>query len=139
MKEEKIKEIVYSNYNDGFHCAEAIVNTIKEVFPEKSEIACNTVSGFCGGIGGCKKDICGALSGGIVALGFIYGRQKGDTDISKLVLLSAELRQLFIVEFKTTICANVIRNIENLTEINGCKDVTAKTTWILYNMIKNIN
>ena len=78
MKEEKIKEIVYRNYNDGFHCAEAIANTIKELFPKKSDISCNAASGFCGGIGGCKQDVCGALSGGIVALGFIYGRQKGE-------------------------------------------------------------
>ena len=139
MKEEKIKEIVYSNYNDGFHCAEAIANTIKELFPKKSDISCNAASGFCGGIGGCKQDVCGALSGGIVALGFIYGRQKGEINISKLVSLSAEFRQLFINEYKTTVCMDVIKNLENMTEYNGCKDLTAKTTWILYNLIKNNN
>jgi len=139
MKEEKIKELIYRNYDDGFHCAEAIVNTINELFPEKSNIHCNAASGFCGGIGGCKQDACGALTGGIVALGFIYGRQKGNTDISKLVSLSAELRQLFIAEFKTTICMDIIENLENMIEYNGCKDLTAKISWTLYNLIKNNN
>lgn len=136
MKEEKIKEIVYRNYNDGFHCAEAIANTIKELFPKKSDISCNAASGFCGGIGGCKQDVCGALSGGIVALGFIYGRQKGEINISKLVSISAEFRQSFITKYKTTVCMDVIKNLENMTEYNGCRDLTAKTTWILYNLIK---
>ena len=137
MKEEKIKEIVYRNYNDGFHCAEAIANTIKVLFPEKSDISCNAASGFCGGIGGCKQDVCGALSGGIVTLGFIYGRVKGGIDISKLTSLSTELRQLFIDEFKSTVCMNVIKNLEDMPEYESCKDLTAKITWELYNLIKN--
>jgi len=139
MKEEKIKELIYRNYDNGFHCAEAIVNTINELFPGKSNIQCNAASGFCGGIGGCKQDVCGALTGGVVALGFIYGRQKGSTDISKLVSLSAELRQLFITEFKTTVCMDIIENLENMIEYNDCKDLTAKASWILYNLIKNNN
>jgi C_GCAxxG_C_C family probable redox protein len=137
MKEEIIKEMVYRNYDEGFHCAESIANTINELFPGNSEFSCNSASGFCGGIGGCKKDVCGALSGGIIALGLIYGRQEGGTDISKLVFLSAELRKLFIENFKTTICENVIDNLNNMSEYNDCKDLTAKTTWLLYNLIKN--
>ncbi len=136
MTEEKINEIVYRNYNDGFHCAESIVNTINELLPGKSFDFCKAASGFCGGIGGCKQDVCGALSGGIIVLGSIYGRQKEGNDISKLVSLSAELRQLFIEEFKTTVCKDVIVNLENMEGYNGCKDLTAKTTWNLYNLIK---
>jgi C_GCAxxG_C_C family probable redox protein len=137
MKEENIKKMVYRNYNEGFHCAESIANTINELFPEKSDISCNAASGFCGGIGGCKQDICGALSGGIISLGLIYGRQKGGTDISKLISLSAELRQLFIEKFKTTVCKDVIENLKDMQDYNDCKDLTAKTTWMLYNLIKN--
>ena len=139
MTEEKIKEIVYGNYNDGFHCAESIANTINELFPEKSDALCKATSGFCGGIGECKQDVCGALSGGIIALGSIYGRQKGGQDISKLVSLSSELRQLFIKEFKTTVCKDVIVNLEQMEAYESCKDLTAKTTWFLYNLIKNNN
>ena len=139
MKEEKIREIVYRNYTNGFHCAESIANTINEIFPGENANICKLTSGFCGGIGECKQDVCGALSGGIIALGSIYGRQEGGQDISKLVSLSSELRQLFIEEFKTTVCKDVIVNLENMEGYNGCKDLTAKTTWLLYNLIKNNN
>jgi len=136
MTEAEIKEIVYKNYSIGFHCAESIANTIHEVFPEKSTKLCMATSGFCGGIGGCKEDVCGALSGGIIALGSIYGRQKGSCDNSELVKLSKTFRQLFIDEFKTTVCKTVIANMRNMAGYDGCKDVTAKMSWILYNLIK---
>ncbi len=136
MTEAEIKEIVYKNYSNGFHCAESIANTIQEIFPEKSTKLCMAASGFCGGIGGCKEDVCGALSGGIIALGSIYGRHNGSCDNSKLVTLSKTFRQSFIDEFTTTVCKKVIANMETMAAYDGCKDVTAKMSWILYNLIK---
>lgn len=137
MEENQIKEIVYKHYNNGFHCAEAIVFTIYDVFPGKMDHGCRAASGFCGGIGGCHQDVCGALTGGIIALGKIHGRNTGDKDISKLKFLSAELRRLFIETFNTTVCKDVIEYLKDKPEFTCCKDVTAKTTWLLYNLIKN--
>jgi len=136
MDEQKIKEIVSKHYNNGFHCAETIVNTINELFPHNQESSCKVASGFCGGIGKCKQDICGALSGGIIALGSIYGREKGGEEINKLILLSTELRQSFLDEFKSTVCKHVIENIEGRKEYSSCQDVTARTAFLLYDLIK---
>ena len=136
MEEQKIKEHVYKNYSSGFHCAESIANTIHELFPERSDTVSKVASGFCGGIGKCREDVCGALSGGVIALGSIYGREKGGDDISELVFLSAELRRLFIEEFKSTVCKKVIENIENRPEYDDCKDVTTKTARLLYDLVK---
>ena len=36
-------------------------------------------------------------------------------------------------------CEDVIKNLDNMIEYDGCKDLTAKTTWILCNLIKNNN
>ncbi len=137
MEKEKIKEIVYGNYAKGFHCAEAIVNTIHELFPDCSEYGCKTASGFCGGIGKCKQDICGALSGGVIALGAMFGRNEGDRDISKLVFLSAKFRRSFAEEFSSTVCKDVVENIANRPEYEACKDVTVKASLWLYDLIKD--
>lgn len=136
MNKGQIKEVVLKNYHKGFHCAESIANTIGELFPDNSNLDCKVSSGFCGGIGRCRLDVCGALSGGIIVLGSIYGRDKGEGDISKLVDFSARLRQLFVDEFKTTVCRDVIENLENMPEYDNCKDLTAQTAWLLYNLIK---
>ncbi|MGD1046924.1 MAG: C-GCAxxG-C-C family protein [Bacteroidota bacterium] len=137
MEEQKIKDTVAHYYRNGFHCAEAIVNSIQELVPTGNKSSCKVASGFCGGIGKCKQDICGALSGGIIVLGSFYGREKGGEDINKLVFLAAELRRLFLDEFKSTVCKNVIENIENREEYKNCQDVTAKTTVLLYHLICN--
>jgi len=137
MEEQKIKEIVYNQYKNGFHCAESIMNTIQELFPMSNNSSCKIASGFCGGIGKCHQDVCGALAGGVMALGSIYGREKGGDDINKLVFLSTELRQEFLIEFKSTVCKTIIENIENRKEYKNCQDVTAKTAVLLYNLIIN--
>lgn len=136
MEEQKIKEIVYKYYRKGFHCAEAIVCSLQEIFVTKNKPSCKVASGFCGGIGKCKQDVCGALSGGIISLGTIYGREKGGDDINKLVYLAAELRQSFLNEFKSTVCKDVIDNINNRDDYNNCQDVTAKTAILLRNLIE---
>jgi len=135
MNETRIKEIVHRNFNEGFHCAESIANTMAELFPNQTENVCKMTSGFCGGIGKCKEDICGALSGSIIVLGSMYGREKGGEDISKLVSLSAELRNQFINEFDSTVCKEAIKNIEGRAEYGGCNDLTAKAAWMLHNLI----
>jgi C_GCAxxG_C_C family probable redox protein len=136
MEEQKIKEIVYNYYKKGFHCAEAIMNTIQELYPMSNYSSCKVASGFCGGIGKSHQDVCGALAGGVIALGAIYGRKKGGEDINKLVFLSAELRQEFLNEFKSTVCKVVIENIKDRKEYECCRDVTAKIALLLYDLIK---
>jgi C_GCAxxG_C_C family probable redox protein len=137
MEKQKITEMVYNNYEKKFHCAEAIVNTFRELYPHESAPTCKVASGFCGGIGECGQDICGALSGGIIALGSIYGRDTGGEDISQLVALSDALRQLFIKEFTSTVCKNVKENISSRIEYEGCRDVTVKTATLLNNLLMN--
>ncbi len=68
---EKAKE----NYLNGFACAESILHAIKEEnlideFPEEV-LKCTT--GFGSGIGG-SGNICGAITGSVIAIGLKYGR-----------------------------------------------------------------
>jgi C_GCAxxG_C_C family probable redox protein len=136
MSEEDIKNIVYKYYGQGFHCAESIAQTVRELLPEQSGPVDKVASGFCGGIGRCREDVCGALSGGVIGLGSIYGRERGGENIDKLVALSAELRRRFIGEFGTTVCRDVIENSKKIPGINDCKDVTARTAWLLYRLVE---
>ncbi len=136
MEKEKVRQIVYGNYEKGFHCAEAIVRSVLDTFQPNGGNPISPASGFCGGIGECKQDVCGALSGGIIALGFLYGRETGGDDISKLKLLSFELRRLFIERFGSTVCRDVVEKISHTPGYNGCRDVTAETASILLTLIE---
>jgi C_GCAxxG_C_C family probable redox protein len=89
-------------YRSGkYHCAEAVLETVRRKFsPDLPESIVGTVSGFGGGSSsGC---ICGAVSGGTVALGLVLGDKKETTHLTK------ELHTWFKEKYGLT-CCKVIR------------------------------
>lgn len=93
-------------YRDGdFYCSEAVVKTIKDAFGlgyDDTVIA--LASGFPVGIGrsGC---ICGAVTGGVMALGMVFGRtQPKDERVNKALVLSKELHDQFRSNHKSLCC-----------------------------------
>ena len=93
----KIRETAEAYYrNKQFYCSEAIVKTINDMFglgyPDSIIAA---ASGFPIGIGGAGCT-CGAISGGVIALGMAFGRTKpGDEKVKRCMELSRELHDLF--------------------------------------------
>lgn len=86
-------------YRSGkYHCAEAVMESIRRKFSaETPETVVATVAGFGGGSGsGC---ICGAVSGGTVALGLVLGDKK------KTAHLTRELHAWFKGKYGVTCCA----------------------------------
>jgi C_GCAxxG_C_C family probable redox protein len=92
-------------YRSGkFHCAEAVVEAIRTHFsPETPEAVVHSVSGFGGGSGsGC---ICGAVSGGTVALGIVLGSDK-----KRISHLTRELHVWFKGKYDFTCCKIIRQN-----------------------------
>lgn len=89
-------------YRSGtYHCAEAVMETVRRHYvPHLPESIISTVSGFGGGSSsGC---ICGAVSGGTVALGLIVADKK------KTAHLTKELHTWFKEKYDVT-CCKIIR------------------------------
>jgi C_GCAxxG_C_C family probable redox protein len=61
-------------------------------------------NGFGGGVGGSHHDLCGALSGGIMVIGGLYGRVDVGQDDRVSQGLSADYRQAFLDRFGVTCC-----------------------------------
>jgi len=57
----------------GCHCAEAVLKVMCEAYELNGEKCMWSAIGFNGGISGNQVATCGALSGAVMALGFIYG------------------------------------------------------------------
>ncbi|MFI3255113.1 MAG: C-GCAxxG-C-C family protein [Eubacteriales bacterium] len=112
-KEISVKQIsadasaLYGQY----FCSEAIVAVIVDHMDLDipSEYLVAMSSGFPVGIGG-SKCLCGAVSGGVMALGLFFGRSTpGDDKIQKIMALSHELHDWFKVENqKNSLCCRVI-------------------------------
>ena len=113
-KKKKNREEAEQYYARGdYYCSEAIVASIRNnIAPEMPEEAIAMASGFPVGIGGAKC-VCGAMSGGVLCLGYFFGRTKQqDTKINKVMELSKELHDNFIKDHKVLCCKMHTKKLE---------------------------
>jgi len=103
---EKIRLTAEEYYRSSdFYCSEAIVKTIKDAFglPVSNDVI-SMASGFPIGIGKASC-ICGAVSGGVMALGLVFGRTTPkDSKVDKAMNLSRELHDIFKKRHKSLCC-----------------------------------
>lgn len=109
----EIREIAEGYFERGeFFCSEAVVKTINDVLgkPFSDEVT-KLASGFPIGIGkaGC---LCGAVSGGVMALGMAYGRCHGEPMHEDMFKHSADLHDRIKELYKSTCCRVMVRNFE---------------------------
>ena len=136
---KKIRNSAENYYmNLDFYCSEAIVKTIKDEFnlPLPDEIIA-MASGFPIGMGG-SGCTCGAIAGGIMALGMFFGRTEAkNPKVTKTMALSKELHDIFRDRHKC-LCCRVLTN--NMTlgspeHMNQCVaftgEVAEETTRII--------
>ena len=110
----KIRKIAEDYYRDGdFYCSEAVVKTIIDEFQiDVSQDVIMMASGFPVGMGGMGCT-CGALTGGVMAIGLVYGRSQGkDPKVNKAMELSAKLYQIFCERHKVSCCKVLTRGME---------------------------
>ena len=97
-------------FRGGFFCSEALISSIRTNFElDIPEEVISMASGFPVGIGR-SKCICGAVSGGVMALGLFFGRTKqGDPKVEKNLDLSKELHDWFKgANGKNSLCCRVL-------------------------------
>ena len=100
-------------YRGGYFCCEALMCALRDNFEldvPDAVIAMSSGMSVGAGRSGC---MCGALNGGILALGMFFGRteQKGPNDpkVQKCMSLSNELHQFFKTENgKNSACCRVL-------------------------------
>lgn len=73
------KEYAQKQFSDGFNCAQSVLSAFCNNFSLNETTALKIAAGFGGG---CRcGDVCGAVTGAIMALGLKYGHcRKGDAE-----------------------------------------------------------
>lgn len=110
---ESVREKAEGYFKRGeFFCSEAVVHTINQLlgnpFPEE---VTKLASAFPIGLGkaGC---LCGAVSGGAMALGMVYGRKHGEAMQDKMFPISAQLHDHIKNMYKSTCCRVIVKDYE---------------------------
>ncbi len=130
---QEIRERAEKYYRDGdFYCSEALLKTVKDVFEAPfSDDIIKLASGFPVGMSsGCS---CGAVTGGVMALGMFFGRDKAKSkEVEKCMALTKELHDEFNKLRKVCCCKILTRGMELGSKIHlqHCITITGEVTEI---------
>jgi C_GCAxxG_C_C family probable redox protein len=116
---DDIVNLAKSFAEKGWLCSESVLLAISEWLGIRNELIPRIASGFGAGIGG-RGSVCGAISGGVMALGLKFGRADPKQE-NRAYTFSSELLTRFEKEFGHVTCR----------ELTGC-DFTTEAGRIRY-------
>jgi C_GCAxxG_C_C family probable redox protein len=88
-----------------------------------------------GGVAGTRQELCGALSGGILVIGGLLGRQDPDTDDTEAYALGEKFRARFLAAMGDTQCDRLRTAIEAPGGPGTCALLVAQTAAILLDLL----
>jgi C_GCAxxG_C_C family probable redox protein len=109
---KKTREDAERLFREGrLYCSEAVVSAIREnIAPEMPQALIAAASGFPVGVG-CSLCLCGAVSGGVIALGYFFGRtgpsSAEDPKSVTPMKLAAELQESFRAAHNGVLCCHI--------------------------------
>ena len=109
-------EIAVDKFIKGYNCAQAVFYSFCDDLDFDIDTALKLACGFGAGIGR-KEEVCGAVSGGIMVIGMIYGRgENQDQSLTERTYQTTrELLDRFTVKHGTFICRKLLGNCELMT------------------------
>jgi C_GCAxxG_C_C family probable redox protein len=127
----------FEYHKSGFHCAEAVSKAIIESYSmDVGKNIPKVATAFGGGVGRTKHEICGALTGGIIALGYLFGRSEPGADWTDVSELAAKLKRRFVQEFGTTNCGALSATFGPEENMMRCKQLSGEAAGMLADIIE---
>lgn len=103
-----LSEKAVKHFQEGYNCAQSVLLTMSEHWDSKNAVIPKIATGFGGGIGR-RGSICGALTGGVMAIGTRYGTNEPSAEKKlQCYKLSQELFKQFELRHGTVLCSELI-------------------------------
>lgn len=106
-----------AKFFSGYNCAQSIVCAFSDTLEIDKNLALKAACGFGAGMGR-RQEVCGAVTGGIMVIGFKYGR--GENDERKIMDLAyVKVRSLmdrFSEKHGTFICRKLVGECKLTTD-----------------------
>ena len=136
MTRKEVEKRTLEYFESGLCCTEAIVKAVVEICGDQTCDAISKIgSGFCKGIGRSGKDICGTVAGGVIALGYLYGRSNGGEDLAIPCRYAAEFRERFVSKYGTTNCGQMLLDFGEQENAAKCKSMTAEAAGMIADIL----
>ena len=122
MNSEKVEKAA-SYFDNGFCCSQAVFTTFATEYGIPEELALNMSTQFGGGAR--KGEMCGSVSGALMALGLKYGFSDGTALVEKNLAhqKAEEFMDRFIEKKGTVVCRELLgRDLSKPGELEKCRE-----------------
>ena len=105
MSAEKASRIAVDHFSKGFNCAESALLGLVEALGIESECVPKIATPFGGGMGR-YGEVCGAITGALMALGLKSGRESADDTATRGAVYAKTVRLMraFEIEYGSVDC-----------------------------------
>jgi len=93
-------------------------------------------TGLAGGVGDTQQEMCGALSGGVLVIGGLLGRESLAEDDRPALDLATRYRARFLEELGATQCARLREMVYAPGGLGSCASLVERAAMILLELIE---
>lgn len=129
--------------NGELFCSESVVKTLNDALGQPySDDVIKLASGFPVGLGKAQC-LCGAVSGGEIALGMVYGRVHGESMNPKMLDKAKGLHDFIKEEYKSLCCRVITRewagdNFMSPGRKKHCIEITGRVAeWVANELVND--
>lgn len=119
--EGKVRE----RFEAGFNCAESVFLVVTEAFGHHAPEQARLATAFGGGVGRCKEEMCGAVAGGVLAVGALHGRDRAGADWDTAAEVARAVRNDALATCGSTRCADLLDAFGEQQGMAACIRFTA--------------
>lgn len=93
-------------FDSGMFCAESVLQAVAEQAGMESPLIPRIATGFCSGLAR-TKGMCGAVSGGVMALGLLFGRDNAGVTVDATYVKIREFLEAFKKQYGSDNCFEI--------------------------------
>lgn len=107
MNAKDVEKRAKDLFESGFYCAESVLQAVAEHVEISSPLIPKIATGFCGGISR-SKGMCGAVTGGVMALSMIFGRTSVDAATEEAYIKVRKFLATFENQYGSLNCFDLV-------------------------------
>ena len=134
MDQQKMEQRIFALFSaeGGLNCAEAVLAAaLEQTDLPPGGLLPRIATCFGGGVGRCKEEMCGALSGGIMAVGCLLGRGEPGANWDRAAAVAAELRARFAAANGGTRCGDILERLGPQQNLDKCRQLSSRVAGLL--------
>jgi C_GCAxxG_C_C family probable redox protein len=140
--DENTKQAIMQKAGDlmdaGYHCSEAILLAVgNHYLGDVSPQALRMSTPFAGGVGSTHLELCGALTGGLMVIGGLAGREIETINDDCCQALAAAYRAEFLQSFGWLKCQDLKEHWIGTAGQDSCRVLVEKAAGVLVRMIES--